>query len=413
MADSFIKTTSSLFTISVNGCYCLVDTYHDDEGKEIYTFKLTYPCDSVNHLYAYEPAEGLVEINQKNGAVISGANITEAFLSLDLENVDAIKDFINRYGFFLPVPDDTKYHSIGYVELYIILRRFQMVVELMTELNQKEHNYNYLTNTVLRLNFGRHNTLSFQGESDFIQSGCHPLTAYWYDKDADKYIRYIDPEYANLPSYVLDEVDDQYEKDDVFLGKRITYWQSEDFRYEFENYMSNNDIAKDPWAKGMLKLRSFYSCYYPFEENAKLLIHFLCSLIKKEENILDWNGAFSINPKWDLNTDELFTDHHKEVIIKLARQTIKEEFDTALMQVHPQFNAETMTPSWSVSNLYTALFFSIFYTDPKYEMFRHCANPGCTCMFKVRTSNSRKRYCSLSCQNAAAQARHRTKLKTQ
>lgn len=414
MADMLMKTTSSLFTIRVDECVCLVDTAHTDEGKEVYTLKLTYPCGAIKHLYAYEPAEGLVEINQKTGAIIPGSNVTEAFLSLDLSDVQKVREFINRYGCFVNIPDNEKYHSISFSDLYTILRRFQLVVGLMSELGKSEHDYNKIANAVLRLHFGRSHRIEMPGTGDFIESCNHPITAYWYDKDITKYTHYIDPQYADIPSYVLDSVVDSYSKDDAFIGTSVTYFEPEHFNFAFEQYMSASDLEKDPWALAMQRLRAFYSCAYPFEENAKLLIHFLANLVMKEENILDWsNGAFAISPEWDFNTHEIFTDRHKEVILQLARSTIKEEFDKALEQVHPTYNAEEMTPGWVIPNLYTALYFSIFYTNPKYEMFRHCANPGCNMVFKVRTSNSRKLYCSLSCQNAAAQARHRTKLKLQ
>lgn len=414
MADMLMKTTSSLFTIMVDECVCLVDTAHTDEGKEVYTLKLTYPCSAIKHLYAYEPAEGLVEINQKTGAIIPGSNVTEAFLSLDLTDVQKVREFINRYGCFVNIPDNEKYHSINFAHLRRILNRFQLVVGMISELGKSTPNYNTLANSILRLQFEPPHKVEILGASDYIESCQHPIANYWYDKDVKKYTHYRDPKYDDIPSYVLDAMDDNYEKDDAFIGHSITYFEPEHFHLELEQYMSARDLEIDPWARAMLKLRSFYSCWYPFEENAKLLIHFLANLVMKEENILDWtDGALAISPEWDCNTHKLFTPRHKEVILHLARITIKEEFDKALEQVHPTYNAEEMTPGWVIPNLYTALYFSIFYTNPKYEMFRHCANPGCNMVFKVRTSNSRKLYCCLACQNAAAQARHRTKIKLQ
>lgn len=419
MVDSQVRTISSLFTIRVSACDCLVDTAHSDTGREIYTLQIkrlktgTTQNKQLGHLYAYEAVSGLVEINQTTGAVISSSNVTNAFLSLDLSDVFSIRDFINSHGCFINVPDDEKYHSVNYAEIYTILRRFQLVVSGMTELTLKSPDYNKQFNLLMRLNLGRPHRLSLNGNADYIESCEHPLGLYWYDADSRKYTHYINPEYENMTSFELDELED-YSMYDAFLKKEINlYWQDE-FRYDFEEAYTSHDIELDPWAQGMLKIRAFYSCAYPFDTNAKVLIHLLANMVQIDERILSWEkGSFTISKNYDLNSNEVFSDLYRETISKLLSIAIKEEFDVALQQVHPSYNADDMLPAWQINNLYTALYFSIFYTNPKYEMFRQCANPGCKQVFKVKTSNSRKLYCCLACQNSAAQMRHRTRAKKQ
>ena len=91
----------------------------------------------------------------------------------------------------------------------------------------------------------------------------------------------------------------------------------------------------------------------------------------------------------------------------IAKNTIKEEFDFELYGIHPTYNIDTMSPNWKIPNFFTALYFSLFYTRPDYEVYRKCANPNCGRLFKVKTTNSRKQYHDVACQNAAAQMRHR------
>ena len=106
-----------------------------------------------------------------------------------------------------------------------------------------------------------------------------------------------------------------------------------------------------------------------------------------------------------------FKESFADKLILLAKQIIKEEFDYELFSIHPVYNIETMAPEWEMPNLFTALYFALFYTRPDYEIYRKCANPNCNRLFKVKTTNSRQLYHNTACQNAAAQMRHRKKKK--
>ena len=109
----------------------------------------------------------------------------------------------------------------------------------------------------------------------------------------------------------------------------------------------------------------------------------------------------------NINNMEKFDEDFKSTLIQIAKSVIKDEFDYALYGIHPTYDIETMSPNWEIPNLYTALYFALFYTRPEYEVYRKCANPNCNRLFKVKTTNSRKQYHNTACQNAAAQMRHR------
>ena len=415
MTDDLMKISGALFTLSMESCSCLLDIIHDDEGKETYTFRIGEVC-GYTHLYAYAAQSGLVEINPKTGAIIPGNNLTDDFLSLNLKDVKAIAEFMHKYGSFVSFPPD-KYSSISYTDLYVILRRFQLVVRMITAINSSNFDYIELCNDMLLLNFGKYHRVSLIESGDYLETCKHPITVFWYERDAKEIFHYLDPDLRDMPSYVLDEEIDEYDVNDTFLQKHY-YIDYNEPTYEFEIYMSETDIKNDPWARGLQKLHLFFRSSYPFDENTKLLIDFVSNIAMQNEHYLEWrNGAFRLNESYikasNSSSDEskfTLTERHKEVILQLCRNTIKEEFDAALMQVHPSYNAVEMMPSWKIPNLYTALYFSIFYTNPNYEIYRKCANPGCHNVFLVRTSNTRKRYCCLSCQNMAAQARHRSKV---
>lgn len=84
---------------------------------------------------------------------------------------------------------------------------------------------------------------------------------------------------------------------------------------------------------------------------------------------------------------------------------------TATMAKWHRANQDNYFSEWEMPNLFTALYFALFYTRPDYEIYRKCANPNCNRLFKVKTTNSRQLYHNTACQNAAAQMRHRKKKK--
>ena len=66
-----------------------------------------------------------------------------------------------------------------------------------------------------------------------------------------------------------------------------------------------------------------------------------------------------------------------------------------------------MTPSWEIDDLLSALYFSIFYLNSELELYRQCANPRCSKWFLVRTTTTKKKYCSQECFNRVTQDKYR------
>ena len=66
-------------------------------------------------------------------------------------------------------------------------------------------------------------------------------------------------------------------------------------------------------------------------------------------------------------------------------------------------------PDWSIDSLLSALYLSIFYLNPKQEIYKECEY--CGKPFLMRTTASNKKYCSIECANKATQARFRAKKK--
>lgn len=97
----------------------------------------------------------------------------------------------------------------------------------------------------------------------------------------------------------------------------------------------------------------------------------------------------------------------KVAVIEIAKFLIKEEINYNIKDIHPVYNPETMTPSWKVDSLLSAVYFSIFYLKPDLELYRPCDNPRCGRYFLVNTTSTRKRFCSKECCNRVTQDRYR------
>lgn len=102
-----------------------------------------------------------------------------------------------------------------------------------------------------------------------------------------------------------------------------------------------------------------------------------------------------------------FSEIMKVAVIEIAKFLIKEEINYNIKDIHPVYDPETMTPSWKVDSLLSAVYFSIFYLKPDLELYRPCDNPRCGRYFLVNTTSTRKRFCSKECCNRVTQDRYR------
>ena len=131
-----------------------------------------------------------------------------------------------------------------------------------------------------------------------------------------------------------------------------------------------------------------------------LLFHYFCD-IGIVKNIHE-DGSMEYYTMPNLNK---LTPTMKKRIIEIAKYVIGEEINANMSHVHPVYDIEKMSPSWNVDTLLGGLYFSIFYMKPDLELFRRCKH--CGTFFPVRTTSTRKVYCSDECRNNYNQAMHR------
>lgn len=97
-------------------------------------------------------------------------------------------------------------------------------------------------------------------------------------------------------------------------------------------------------------------------------------------------------------------------LLDIARQTVKEEIDSAVAQIVPTYNIENGTGTWSIPNLITAMYFSIFCRNGEIA-FRRCKNPNCNMYFEVSKTNNKKQFCTDPCRNRYHQNIYKSKKK--
>lgn len=392
-----LEMAGNMFTYENPCCDCKVTTNYTDDGIEYHNLQLK-TIEGI-HKYAYAPIDGLVMMDIKTGAIIDKCKVIEDFLNINFTKADKIKEFIDTYGFIMPLPSDGKYKIFNYLDIGHLIQRFQILVKLMSATEETVIDYDNILKLTAYLLFAIPRKVSLGEGGEEICTCLHSFTNAWYNT-----WNFPDLTDNLVNSYTGDPYEDYYTISDTFTNsiEKLGYI---DYHVDVEEidlgYSSNRTFKA--------KITKLYRDGFGVgvDQNARCMIDYLYHLVKvgiKIDDILE-DGKIITHTK--LNNNAKFDESFKSQLILIAKNTIKEEFDFELYGIHPTYNIDTMSPNWEIPNLFTALYFALFYTRPGYEVYRKCANPNCNRLFKVKTTNSRKQYHDISCQNAAAQMRHR------
>lgn len=421
-----------LFKYICNKVHCLLDVSHNEEGKASYILRIKTIADEYIE-YAYYAQKGLCRISDKS-------EVIGRIATLNSDSVNDVIDFINNYGFFFESPCN-QYGSYDFISISQAINRFQKVVLLLNEIISKKSdtrilfrmmNLIYITNPIIIPTIGNNQ----------YTSCIHEFTQYLrgvYKFDYERLL-FTDTLQLAYPSngmdgitYIPSEEDLKYYKiyNTVYDNNQKIYKEVfHDCYDDYYNYVNSFrmdeediDLEKEQRLKMTCKIREFLTNAFVFTDpnnlNLKLLVDALYSVFTSSntDTYVDFVNAIITNPysidcglkltEYKLNIDKPL----KNAISKVAKNVLKQELDYNLSRVSPVYNSDTMTPSWSLPNLYTALWFSIFYLRTDYEIYRQCANPNCKRdrEFIVSATNRRKIYCCDACRNAAAQRRHNHK----
>lgn len=433
MADISIDIRSNIFSYDNSMCDCKITTNYTEDGEVYYGFQVK-AIDAAKK-YAYTSRYGLVMIDKATGALRKEHNpsIIEELLSFDSCSATKIKEFIDKYGFFLPLPPDNKYRWFDHKNLSQLIKRFQILVKLMSAIEEKEIDYDNVVSLIASLLFSQPVSIAIDN-SDIGWFSCNKIARLWYSLPSRQPFDYGDNEfsqlsyapldtilsYGDLPDLCrpLDDCDldgfvsmeyDSYIVPDTFTTKNEAFSLYEHDETEYGLREPSNPAISFKSQIGKLYCASFSEAGI---DDTRYIIDFFYHLLKTEISMeLSNDGMLQTNIS--LINLPAFDEKYRERSILIAKLVIKAELDFALGGVHPTYNIDTMSPSFELPNFITALYFGLFYTRTSYEIFRQCANPNCTCVFKVSTTNSKKKYHSMECQNAVAQKKYQHKKKSQ
>jgi len=263
-----------------------------------------------------------------------------------------------------------------------IITRLKLTVELMSFISSTRKDYYKIVSNIITL-------LLFKPIKIKTEQMKNSYKSYQY-----KYIDLLQSSSGTL-SYKREQ---QKFDSDVFTIDEDTIFPN--YQISIADY---NDCVSDTANTDAFK--NIIQLYVNLETNniERKITDVLFHSLKKCKSLTNFLSSKD-NALIDLNS---LDDKFKAGVIEIANYIIGEEINSNLGRIHPVYNAEKGNPSWKIDDLLSALYFSIFYLNPKLELYRQCANPKCQKWFLVSATTNKKKYCSQECCNRVTQNAYR------
>lgn len=160
------------------------------------------------------------------------------------------------------------------------------------------------------------------------------------------------------------------------------------------NINEYNDILSGTCIDGVIPVTSLYRqiiqlyCNYNGTdiERKPSIFFFIFIMIFHNFALVIWLKVLHFLFQSDLS---VMSDEMKSTLIEIAQFVLGEEINANLSGIFPVYDVQTMSPSWKVDSLLSAIYFSMFYLKPDLELYRQCANPRCQKYFLVKTTSTR------------------------
>ena len=369
------------------GCLCAKDTVNTfpDEAPTV-TLKVC-PDTSTQLLFSYAPKDGLNMTGVAGG--LHEKNILGKLLALPKGDIDKHIEFIEKYGFLYPLPEN-EYTAIEASDLMEIINRIKSTIRLYSYIDKKDyrgvliHVVYLLYTPVTELRIG-----------DDVFSTC----THRFKSLLDSYNLF--PDLSREPEVAANGT---YSVDDAFLGKKNAI---DIGFYNAVRSGSDTDLqgSKDPWFKNLMAM--YIGCK-DVDEEPRFLIDFFYHLQTEVSVIKEVHfGGFK---SYKTFSEDALDDSFKNALLKIARIVVAEEINHNIRGIHPKYNGGKLTAIWQVDTLIEALYFSIFYMR-NCEMYKECENPNCKRdrFFLVEATRTNKHYCCDQCRNAAGAQRYRNR----
>ena len=385
------------YVVRSNKTDCFMDTTHDSAGMA-HTFLCIRALPESPLLFAYMPQEGLVRVNPNTGAVESN-NLLGQLMGIRDGDEETMMQFFRENGFLFPIANDVLEH-FPFESIFSVVRRARETLNMMSLLYEPRIQYKKIMSTICWLTLSPRLQLRSMDESKNEFKTC-----------LHSYMRFMDTLYAGhynaLPA-------DPYEYGDIQVADTVYPPQFSVPSEEMMEMEMNNSMGELPTSL----LNKYYATLIFVNEKGhnpldKKVIDYFYHLTREAGNIISISdkGPEVAFDNDNANVVSRLSEQMRSATIDVAKITIKEELDYAINAIYPSYDIDTMTGSWVIPDLYSALLFSLFYLKPDTELYRKCDNPNCGRYFLVRTTNSRRKYCCSACSNAMQQRKHRQKTK--
>ena len=393
--DDILSGSGNLFTFKNVNCETKIDITHDKWGNEIKTLRIKNTKNIQN--FTYKAVEGLCHRDKPNNNLLA-----ELFsiASNEINQIKQINNFFEEYGFFIPVSNES-FEEFSYHDIYSIITRIRILVELIQELQKKFPDYNLLFEHTTRLQLANPIIISNEGKytyktyTHFLKHELESININQFDTLPDYKISTLDIIEGNYETGIPDARILDSMSPVGFTDIYIEEFIEEEDQYKFSTYFRNLfGICFD----GEEAHRKIIELYYHIEDS---------SIMKLEGDNFDILETLQFSHRTDLNKSTY--PNLQERIIEVAKITIKDEIEYALRNVKPSYDSDTFLGTWNIPDFLSALYFSIFYMRPDLQIFRLCENPYCNNYFLVTSTNSRRKYCKHECANAVSQRAYRVR----
>ena len=378
---------NTMFRYDGYSCLCAKDTVNTSPNEAPTVTLKVCPDISSQLLFSYAPKDGL------NMTGVAGSihekNILGKLLALPKGDVDKHIEFIEKYGFLYPLPEN-EYTAVEASDLIDIINRIKSTIRLYSCINKKD--YKGVLIHVVYLLFAPVTELRI---GDDVFSTC----SHRFKNLLDSYNLF--PDLSREPEVAANGT---YSVDDAFLRKKNAI----DISF-YNAVRSGSDTnlqgSKDPWFKNLMAM---YMGCKDVDEETRFLIDFFYHLQTEVSVIKEVHyGGFK---SYTTFNEDALNDSFKNALLKIARIVVAEEINHNIRGIHPKYNGGKLTATWQVDTLIEALYFSIFYMRNG-EMYKECENPNCKRdrFFLVEATRTNKRYCCEQCRNAAGAQRYRNR----
>lgn len=123
---------------------------------------------------------------------------------------------------------------------------------------------------------------------------------------------------------------------------------------------------------------------------------FLCGFAKDVASIYKIYPDGTIRQKLGnrLGNSDSFKKY-KDSLIRIAKNVCAYEISKGIKEAIPVCDSNTLNMKWKVPNLFSALYFSLFYIGKREDIYRICLH--CRTLFKIKKGERHRQYCSNEC----------------